>query len=159
MIAWNPTRALLLLVLVSFLARLSASVVTGPKETSRRAWIKKVVGSCSIAAVTNVGAVRPAFAVTQAEKDKANIINGYQRLNYLLDNWEKETTVCNTSNDNPYLGCDRSPLKVMAYLGYKNTEDPLFKADKAMLRLQQFVPSQFEDEYLEAMDKWVGKFS
>jgi hypothetical protein len=47
----------------------------------------------------------------------------------------------------------------MAYLGYKNTEDPLFKADKAMLRLQQFVPSQFEDEYLEAMDKWVGKFS
>jgi hypothetical protein len=109
--------------------------------------------------VTNVGAVRPAFAVTQAEKDKANIINGYQRLNYLLDNWEKETTVCNTSNDNPYLGCDRSPLKVMAYLGYKNTEDPLFKADKAMLRLQQFVPSQFEDEYLEAMDKWVGKFS
>ena len=31
-------------------------------------------------------------AVSQEEKDKQNILKGYARLQYLLDNWEKETT-------------------------------------------------------------------
>ena len=149
-------RAFLFLILVSFSVRQSRSLAVGSKEVARRAWLNNVISSCSIAAVVTTTWVPPALAVTQEEKDKANILKGYQRLNYLLDNWEKETTVCNTSNNNPYLGCDRSPLKVMEYLGYKNTGDPLFKADKAMLRLQQFVPEKFEDEYLEAMDTWVG---
>ena len=155
----RPVRAFLLLVLASVSVRLSESLTIGSKATSRRAWLNNVVASCSITVAVTSTWVPPAFAVTQEDKDKANILKGYQRLNYLLDNWEEETTVCNTSNDNPYLGCDRSPIKVMAYLGYKNTQDPLFKADKAMLRLQQFVPAKFEEEYLEAMDTWVGKFS
>lgn len=45
--------------------------------------------------------------------DKEKISKGLQRLNYLIDNWESETTVCNTSNDNPYIGCERTPMKVM----------------------------------------------
>lgn len=45
--------------------------------------------------------------------DKEKISKGLHRLNYLLENWESETTVCNTSNDNPYIGCERTPMKVM----------------------------------------------
>jgi len=57
----------------------------------------------------------PSMAATsypQAESDKKKIVSGYKRLEYLLNNWEKETTVCKR-NDNPYQGCDRTPEKVM----------------------------------------------
>lgn len=93
----------------------------------------------------------------QAEADKQKLLEGYRRLNYLLDNWEKETTVCGT-NDNPYTGkkgCDRTPLKVMEYLGYKSMEDPLFKADKTMKRLEAFVPPDREGDFLDAMETWA----
>ena len=123
----------------------------------RRSCIKNAGTFCSIAVMSYVG-IPPAFAVTQEDRDKANILKGYQRLSYLIENWDKETTLCNTSNDNPYLGCDRTPLKVMEYLGFKNTDDPLFKADKTMLRLQRLVPAESEEEYLEAMETWVGTF-
>ena len=36
--------------------------------------------------------------------------------------------------------CDRSPEKVMEYLGYKSMNDPLFEADKTIKRLQRLVP-------------------
>ena len=48
----------------------------------------------------------------EAEQDKQKIVKGYKRLEYLLSNWEKETTICKR-NDNPYQGCDRTPEKVM----------------------------------------------
>jgi hypothetical protein len=76
------------------------------------------------------------------------------RLNYLLDNWVAETTVCGVS-DNPYTGdkgCERTPLKVMEYLGYKSMKDPLFKADKTMLRLRELVPAAKDSEYSDASE-------
>lgn len=94
---------------------------------------------------------------SQEADDKAKLAKGYDRLNYLLDNWEKETTICGQT-DNPYTGnkgCDRTPLKVMEYMGYKSMEDPLFKAEKTMRRLEPLVPTDRESEFLEAMEKWV----
>mmetsp|Transcript_7993 Transcript_7993/g.10213 ORF Transcript_7993/g.10213 Transcript_7993/m.10213 type:complete len:213 (-) Transcript_7993:119-757(-) len=91
------------------------------------------------------------------EGDKAKIVAGYKRLNYLLDNWEKETTQCKTGNDNPYLGCDRTPEKVMEYLGFKSMEDPLFRADKTLIRLQSLVPAKDADVYQDAVDTWLEK--
>lgn len=101
---------------------------------------------------------RKAFAKDSLiEADKLKLLKGYERLNYLLDNWVKETTICG-QNDNPYIGekgCDRTPIKVMEYLGYKNTDDPLFKADKTMRRLESLVPADREGEFLDALEKWV----
>ena len=148
-------RPLFVLVLVFFLVGLSESLVFPSKEVSRRTWFGQV--TCALI-TTTAGVAQPAFAATtQDDKDKANILKGYQRLNHLLDNWDDETTICKTGNDNPYLGCDRTPVKIMEYLGYKNTGDPLFKADKTMLRLSELVPAKFEEEYQDAMDTWIGK--
>lgn len=102
---------------------------------------------------------QPALAKTspQDEADKLKIAKGYQRLSYLLDNWVQETTQCGVS-DNPYVsagGCERTPLKVMDYLGYRNINDPLFKAEKTMRRLENLVPSDRQIEYLEAIEQWV----
>lgn len=50
---------------------------------------------CSIATVGAflIGS-QGAVAASQEEIDKANIVKGYKRLSYLLDNWEEKTTNC-----------------------------------------------------------------
>jgi len=95
---------------------------------------------------------------SQLDSDKKKIVDGYKRVEYLLQNWEKETTVCNR-NDNPYIGCERTPEKVMQYLGYKSMEDPLFRADKTLIRLQPLVPSDAasQSEYQDVIDTWIEK--
>lgn len=101
-------------------------------------------------------AVHAAVPTSDVEVAKMKIVAGYQRLTYLLDNWVKETTVCGRS-DNPYVtgkGCERTPLKVMDYLGYKNIDDPLFRADRTMKKLESLVPNERFSDYLDAIEKW-----
>jgi len=94
-----------------------------------------------------------AAAVSQEQKDKENIVKGYNRLQFLLDNWEKETTVCKTGQETTFGdSCERTPFKVMDYLGYKNIKDPLFKADATMMRLKNSVPGDREVDFYEAME-------
>ena len=92
--------------------------------------------------------------VSQEEKDKANILKGYERLQYLLDNWEKETTVCKVGQETFGYKCDRSPLIVMDYLGFKSTDHPLFKADKTMMRLYSLAPASKDAEFVEAVERY-----
>ena len=98
----------------------------------------------------------PSFAAaSQEQKDKENIVKGYQRLQYLLDNWEAETTVCKTGQETTFGDrCERNPMKVMDYLGFKSTNDPLFKADKAMMRLKPLVPNDREIDFFEAVERY-----
>ena len=43
----------------------------------------------------------------------------------------------------------------MDYLGYKATNDPLFKADKTMMRLYSLVPTEYEVDYIEAVETFA----
>ena len=126
--------------------------------TSRRsAFAQASRAALGLSAVLTIAESAVAKGSSQEESDKIKLYKGYDRLNYLLDNWVKETTVCGVS-DNPYVsagGCERTPLKVMDYLGYRNVNDPLFKADKTMRRLENLVPPGREVEYLEAVEKWM----
>jgi len=82
---------------------------------------------------------------------------GYRRLKYLLDNWEKETTVCIKGCKGPYegCGCTRDPIIVQAYMGYKSMEDPLFRAGDLMLRASTLVKSDADfEKYTVALEKW-----
>eukprot|EP00968_Pinguiococcus_pyrenoidosus_P026836 scaffold7340_cov266-Pinguiococcus_pyrenoidosus.AAC.2 len=54
--------------------------------------------------------------------DFSRLKKGIDGLNYLLDNWVKETTVCNPE-------CNRSPDSVRFYLGRRSTEHPLYKIE------------------------------
>lgn len=97
-------------------------------------------------------AIETSSSSTQVKIDKENVIKGYKRLNYLLSNWEKETTVCGRT-DNPYIGCERTPEKVMDYLGFKSMNDPLFRIDKTLSRLQNLVAGTDDEiDFMEAMD-------
>jgi hypothetical protein len=90
--------------------------------------------------------------------DQRKLYQGYEQLNYLLDHWTEETTICGRSGDNPYIsknGCERTPLKVMDYLGYKDLNHPLFRAEKTMRRLEPYVPANREDDFFNAIENWM----
>ncbi len=122
---------------------------TKPEVTISR---RDSLGYVAVIGTLLVGA-KPALAASQEEIDKANIVKGYKRLIYLLDNWEKETTVCKIGQTTTFGDlCERTPLKVMEYLGYKSTNDPLFKVEKTLKRLGSLVPSERDVDYLDAVE-------
>ena len=48
-------------------------------------------------------APRPALAISpQEKKDRDNIVAGHARLQYLLDHWEEETTVCKIGQETTF---------------------------------------------------------
>lgn len=92
-------------------------------------------------------------------------------MQYLLENWDGLTQICGTkimSNTERKqvirtegggggAECDKDPLRVQEFLGYKSTEDPLFKADKLMVRAAPLVdPVDFE-AYLDTVEKYREK--
>ena len=130
------------------------------QQTSRRQIFNKSAAAVlSIATADTILSPNAAYAASskfQEKTDKENIVKGYKRLEYLLDNWEKETTICGRT-DNPYIGCERTPEKVMVYLGFKSMDDPLFRADKTLFRLQSLVSPDDEIDYMEAMELFNEK--
>ena len=102
-------------------------------------------------------------ALTKGEpspQELQRLVLGYQRLQYLLANWDKETTVCIKGCVGKYesCGCIRDPLVVQAYMGYKSMNDPLFKAGDLMLRASSLIESDAEFErYNAAMELWNRK--
>lgn len=133
---------------------------SGSRQDCRRSFCEKLtqVVSVSILSSGSFNLVAAAAAASQVETDKAKISKGYTQLNYLLDNWVAETTICGRSGDNPYIskgGCERTPVRVMDYLGFKNVNHPLFRADSTMRRLDSLVPADREVDYLEAIEKWM----
>jgi hypothetical protein len=96
---------------------------------------------------------------------------GHARVKYLIDHWDEVTKVCGTSvmSDTERRqvirteggggsdSCSKNPLIVQEYMGYKSINDPLYKADKLMVRASPLVdPTKFED-YLEAVERFREK--
>ena len=57
--------------------------------------------------------------------------------------------------DNMEKRCDRTPLKVMDYMGYKATTDPLYKAEKTLKRLYVLSPPNKDNEFMDAMEAFA----
>lgn len=114
-----------------------------------------------------LGQPAPAFAAVPTTEELSRLTVGLSRVDYLLDHWDEITTVCNgvsaggdlenkqvvrTQNQNT---CYKTPLKVQKYIGAASTKDPLFKADKLMIRAQPLVPEQKQTDYTEAVDAYI----
>jgi hypothetical protein len=92
---------------------------------------------------------------------------GHARVQYLLKNWEDITEVCKNNSDQATKQvvrtdggdkCDKTPLNVQIYMGYKSTEDPLYKADKLMVRAAPLVKNESDQaDYLEAVENYREK--
>lgn len=59
-----------------------------------------------------------------------------------------------TQNQNK---CFKTPLKVQRYIGASSTLDPLFKAEKIMIKAQPFVKAENQEAYTDAVDAYITK--
>merc|ERR1711920_137458 len=67
-------------------------------------------------------------------------------VDYLLDNWDKETQECTTSGNGE---CKDSPDKVRYYFGLRTTDHPLFGLDKLFAKATDKLPDDVDFE------KWI----
>ena len=125
-----------------------------------------------MAASLLAGMPAPSLAAAPSRSDLQRLQLGHARVQYLLNNWDKLTESCNNKSmsateakqvvrtDGGGGGfCDKNPLVVQDYLGYKDTRDPLFKADAFMLKAVPLVNESVMDEadYVDLVEQYRDK--
>eukprot|EP00908_Phaeocystis_cordata_P025901 Transcript_838.p1 GENE.Transcript_838~~Transcript_838.p1 ORF type:complete len:216 (-),score=86.78 Transcript_838:77-724(-) len=107
-----------------------------------------------------------ALAAPPTAAELSRIAEGLARIDYLLDNWDALTTVCKgydetaakqltrTTGDSR---CTKSPLRVQQFIGAASTLDPLFKADKLMIKAVPLVDPDLSERYNDAVDAYITK--
>ncbi|KAL7550294.1 hypothetical protein ACHAWF_013573 [Thalassiosira exigua] len=111
-------------------------------------------GSAVAAALVGVTAADPALAAnappTPEELERIKV--GYENIQFLLNNWEKETTVCRENGGE----CKRDADAVRRYLGLRSTTDPLFQIEKvfAKVRFMDDIDPDKLDAFFEATEDW-----
>lgn len=123
-------------------------------QSSRRDWI-----TSSLAITTTlVSSPNPSFAAGKppTADDLNRIKVGYQNIQYLLDNFEKETTVCLTDGGRE---CKRDAEPVRRYLGLRSTKDVLFQIEKVFdkVKYMDIDPDKIED-FFQATEDWYVSF-
>eukprot|EP00590_Aulacoseira_subarctica_P003826 CAMPEP_0172419114 /NCGR_PEP_ID=MMETSP1064-20121228/5556_1 /TAXON_ID=202472 /ORGANISM="Aulacoseira subarctica , Strain CCAP 1002/5" /LENGTH=230 /DNA_ID=CAMNT_0013158409 /DNA_START=39 /DNA_END=731 /DNA_ORIENTATION=- len=95
----------------------------------------------------------PAFALenppTKAELDRIKL--GYKQIQNLLNNFEKETTVCRDNGGE----CKRDADPIRKALGLRSTTDPLFQIEKvfAKVKYMDIDPDKL-DQFFDATEEW-----
>jgi len=108
------------------LALLALQLSQSLAPQKRRAVLRATIFSTPVLGL--LGAASPALAADEGAKLK----KGLDGIDYLLNNWEKETFIkCGTSGQVVTAAeCDRDAKKVPAALGLTSTEAPLFKVER-----------------------------
>ena len=124
-----------LLCLTTAVALPSRSCVAPPRPLPRRAAFALGGQALTAALLARPGVAR---AEGQDPKDFARVGKGLKEVQFLLDNWSKETT-------NPTSG-EMDPDRVRLYLGLRTTSSPLFQFEKLLKAAVNEIPDdRFED--------------
>ena len=128
-------------------------------KNSRREIFLRTGSTIASALLTTTNIMSPANAASSPPTaDELNRIRtGYANIQYLLDNWEKETTVCREQGG-AESGCKRDAEAVRRYLGLRSTTDPLFQIEKVFAKVRfmdDIDPDKLEDFFQAAEDWWV----
>ena len=92
---------------------------------------------------------RAAFASLDPN-DMSRFKKALEGVNYLLDNWDQETTECTTGGVGV---CTDQPDKVRYYFGLRTTDHPLFQLDKLYTKAQAKLPDDADfEEWIEATE-------
>ena len=139
-------------------------------QLERRGALKFLTGGIATATAVLLPqeAVMAAGPPSATELKKLQV--GHSRVQYLLQNWDSLTTTCGTKimSDNERKQvvrtegggggyCDRSPLRVQEFIGYKSTEDPLYRAEKLMVRAAPLVDPDSMEDYLDVVESYRDK--
>lgn len=96
---------------------------------------------------------------------------GHARVKYLLDHWDEVTRACGTvvmsDTERKQIvrteggggtdACTKTPLRVQEFMGYKSTEDPLYRVDKLMVRAGPLVDPDDYENYFDVVEKYKEK--
>lgn len=147
-----------------------------PPFASRREIIGNIwAASTSASAVVAVGlsSQQPALAAsatasvpTATELERLRM--GHARVRYLLEHWDEVTSVCGTTvmsdaerkqiiRTEGGQQCTKTPLRVQEFMGYKSTKDPLYRADKLMVRAGSLVDVDEFENYLDVVERYREK--
>ena len=111
------------------------------EEVSRRNLFKSAAGF-SLATISTLSNPGLAFAKGPPTPDElARIRIGYEKLGYLLENFDQETTVCRENGGE----CKRDADPVRKYLGLRSTTDPLFQIEKVFDKVKPRAPAKHRD--------------
>ena len=86
------------------------------------------------------------LAVCAADvNDLSRLKKGQESVQYLLDNWDRETIDPNSGED--------SPDRVRYFVGLRTTDHPLFQVDKLLSKAQQNLPDDVDfDRWIDAVE-------
>jgi hypothetical protein len=147
-------RSLLLL----FTAVVSTVQVHG-WATSHAGLSRRDAVATAFGVVTGVGSTvllaptLPALAAGSppSEADITRLKEGYKGLEYLLDNFEQETTICRENGGE----CKRNADAVRKALGLRSTTDPLFQVEKIFEKVKFMNLDEDKLEpFFEATEDW-----
>jgi len=125
---------------------------------SRRDALKIAFSGASAAAMAFGLTQQPACAAgappTPAELERIKI--GYKQIEYLLQNFDQETTVCRENGGE----CKRDADAIRRALGLRTTTDPLFQIEKvfAKAKYMDIDPDNLES-FFEAVEEWDSAVS
>lgn len=105
---------------------------------------------CAPAAV-HAAAAGP--APTKEELERLRI--GYKNIQYLLDNFDQETTVCRENGGE----CKRNADAIRKALGLRSTTDPLFQIEKVFAKVKNMESEDLDLERLEAFFDATEEFN
>lgn len=113
---------------------------------------RKLLAAATTTATTSVIAVLPARADTAILKpeDVARIQKGYNQIEYLLANFDKETTICRENGGE----CKRDADAIRRALGLRSTTDPLFQIEKVFGKIKSLDDFDKLDAFFNATEDW-----
>ena len=136
----------------------SSSTAISSSSTRRDILSHTIVTSAILIATSTIVTSSPAALAdttageppTKAEIER--IQTGYNNIQYLLANWEQETTVCKSNGGQ----CERNADACRRYLGLRSTTDPLFQIEKvfAKVRFIEDIDPEKLDAFFEATEDW-----
>ena len=147
----------------------SPRAASGPSAASSPSLLQGVASAMAALMLATSAPLPMLAAPPPSSQELQRLSFGLARIDYLIDHWDEVTTVCSgvsaggdledaqvmrTQNQGR---CYKTPLKVQKYIGAASTLDPLFKADKLMIRAQPLVAENNQDAYSNAVDAWITK--
>jgi hypothetical protein len=137
---------------VPHLAQNAHRGTAAPTTTSQRVDFSRrtVLSSGAAAALGLSRFAAPHAAVASLDpNDMSRFTKALDGVNFLLENWDKETQDCTTGNG----VCVDSPDKVRYYFGLRTTDHPLFQLDKLYAKAQAKLPDDVDFEsWIEATE-------
>jgi hypothetical protein len=147
------------------------SYVNQPSQSRRVLFDNSLITIGRICAVASFVPLPSHAASVPTAEELEKLRLGHARVSYMIDHWDEVTKICGTTvmSDTERRqvvrteggggtdSCSKNPLRVQEFIGYKSVNDPLYRADKLMVRASSLVKADDYEDYLDAVEQYREK--